>query len=57
MTNFADLDAMDDDDWDKVIFLHTMIEAPLRFFTVLECQREGQLSLIQGGFAHIQCKS
>lgn len=54
MTNFADLDAMDDEDWDKVSsFLSLYLNSLLRGQPVLECQRQKQLPLVQGCFTHI----
>lgn len=53
MTNFADLDAMDDEDWDKVIFRSQYLGFSLKDQPVLERQRQRQLPLVQGCFAHI----
>jgi hypothetical protein len=60
MTNFADLDAMDDDDWDKV-YNPTAGAPPYPFakltLIVLDYQCQGSLLPLQGGLAHLQCES
>lgn len=56
MVNFADLDAMDDADWDKV-FAHVLsFEPPILIPAVLEYQRQEQLLSFQSCFAQIQCQ-
>ena len=55
MVNFADLDAMDDADWDKVFTYVLTFEPPILIPAVLEHQCQEQLLSFQSCFAHIQC--
>lgn len=57
MTKFGDLDAMDEDDWDKVKRPFLFIWAGLIEVAVLDGQCQEQSLLVQGGHNDIQCQS
>lgn len=53
MTNFGDLDAMDDDDWDRVICAYSAKRVLLIVGLVLVYQRQEQFPPVQSGTADI----
>ena len=55
MTNFADLDAMDDADWDKVANFNSprLKSNQAKSGIVLEYECQEQSSLVQGGSSYL----